>query len=147
MPKTIFILLIIFLFSPLKAQPNLSSTSKDLHDTCFSGHKIMPECVPYAWVKYQIGDSIYSRDQVVNLLSKSPSTQGIMMSSKSCAIIGSILACAGLLGGTIGSRANNPVLAFTSIGISISGIGLFLSSVGLTTKAIKVYNKSLCNDN
>ncbi len=143
-PKSRSILLILFLLSLLNAQPDSPSTSISLRDSCHSGHQITPERSFYI-MNYQLGDSIYTRNQVVNLLLTSQSAQGIMTASKACTIVGAICMFGGLLGGTIGLKANNPVLAFTSIGIAFSGIGLFFSSIGLSTKAIKVYNKSLCN--
>lgn len=144
MPKSSFILLILFLLSLLKAQPNSSLTSISLQDTCISGHKILPERSFYIW-NYQFGDSIYTRNQVVNLLLASQPAQGIMTTSKSCTIVSVFLLCGGWLGMYLSLKDNNPVLGFSSMGIAFSGIGLFISSVGLSTKAIKVYNKSLCN--
>ena len=138
------ILPILLLISLLKAQPSSFSAPSFLQDTCISGHNILPE-KSFFIGKYQIGDSVYSKDQVFNLLSKNPSTQGIMTSSKVFFIIGGILACTGIVGGNIGLKDNNPVLAFTSVGISFSGIGLIFSSFGLSKKAIKTYNRSLCN--
>lgn len=137
------ILLMASLLTLVLAQPEPSTLSTNLEDTCFSFKKITPERSFSVW-SYQCGDSTYTKVSVAKALSANQYTQGIMTTSKTLMIVGTLCACGGLLGGLIGLNNSDPVLAFSSVTVAYSGVGLLFSSIGLNTKAIKVYNKSIC---
>jgi hypothetical protein len=119
------------------------SGSEIIQDTCISGTKILPEKTMFVG-NYKVGDSIFTKNQVTNILAANQTTQEIMKTSKLCIIIGVLFSCVGSIA-TIGLEGNNPAVALTGLGMNVAGIAIIFTGLGLNTKAIKVYNKSLCN--
>ena len=141
MTKSIYFLIILIVNTPF----HLYSASLSLQDTCISGQKIMPEKSFYLG-NYHVGDSIYTKKQIINILEINKSTQNIMRSSKICETTGFFLSISGLILANIGLSENDPVLGFTGLGVGYIGIGITIGSICLRTKAIKVYNKLICSN-
>jgi len=142
-----FIVLILFIVSFLFAKSDSLVTFTTLNDTCISGYKIMPER-SFGVSEYSVNDSMYSRAQVMMLLTSNQYSGSAIKSATVCATIGTILC---ITGSTLASVkadevVNNMGFGLTVIGVDLVGITFGISSIKLFSKGINDYNRSLCKE-